>query len=366
MGRISASTDVACGGECGNSSPRHPLGGPRSVSHRLQGPRRSGAPGLQVALQPPRPLRGALRRKIRGLARQGFSVEWCPGHVPEESCETEEDLYRARGNAHADRIARTEAARASQPSPSEIQDWERETAFLHICLKYVPRALMLWPPLSPTSGHHSIPKRDDYGASEPKLSFLQDALGPLRDTGTRKPADSQSADGGEGPLEEEPSGSKHSVEVEAPPAAPGAQLENHLWRLTASNRWVCAKCLCASRATLPQATKKCPGFAAIFQELLENPRGHRLQFAMLTSGAGAVVLCTRCGHHCTSNRRTGLHKKDCEGARSEGARSHIRRFCDGLHPSHKVHGKVLEKAVALQSLRSMAEPSSSSSAAVRG
>ena len=141
---------------------------------------------------------------------------------------------------------------------------------------------------------------------------------------------------------------------------PTAELDDHEWRLTAANKWVCGKCLCTSRVTPPQAVKRCRRFSPVLAELLDKSRGHKLQMAMLTSGAGCMVLCTKSGHHCSGNRRTGLHNADCPGAeRSIGAKNHITRFYDGYHPSHKVQAKELERAFPLDSLRGMAKPTSS-------
>ena len=106
---------------------------------------------------------------------------------------------------------------------------------------------------------------------------------------------------------------------------------------------------------------KCPGRAPNIRKLLENPRGHKLQIATFTDTFGVVVICSKCGHLCTSNRTNDLHKKAClaKGGQavfaSPGARSAYKRVCAGQHPKHaKGDAKVLEPCISADALLALA------------
>ncbi len=71
-----------------------------------------------------------VRRQVRGRAKSGFAISWCPGHVAEDTCENTEELYLARGNDAADRIAKAEVALAPRPSKTDIEEYNRQTRFL--------------------------------------------------------------------------------------------------------------------------------------------------------------------------------------------------------------------------------------------
>ncbi len=75
-----------------------------------------------------------VRRQIRGRAKAGFAISWCPGHVAEDTCESAEDLFKARGNDAADRVAKAEVALAPQPSQTGTEEYSKQTRFLQ---KYI-------------------------------------------------------------------------------------------------------------------------------------------------------------------------------------------------------------------------------------
>ncbi len=70
--------------------------------------------------------------------------------------------------------------------------------------------------------------------------------------------------------------------------------------------------------------------------------------APFSDGKGIVVICSRCGHHSTSNRLCKLHKQDCLGAfESDGAKHSYERVCKGIHPKYsKGTGKVLDPCMS--------------------
>ena len=84
------------------------------------------------------------------------------------------------------------------------------------------------------------------------------------------------------------------------------------------------------------------------RKLISNPRGHKLQIATFTDSFGMVVICSACGHFCTSNRLGPLHKEACKATRgqafaSPGAGAAYKRVSDGKHPKHaKGDAKVLD------------------------
>ena len=85
------------------------------------------------------------------------------------------------GNNAVDLIAKASLDRYSKPSEREVLEWHCEVAFLKNVLVYLPAALSQWPAVNPTAGKKVLPKRADLQtAPEAKVSFLSDALGPLR------------------------------------------------------------------------------------------------------------------------------------------------------------------------------------------
>jgi hypothetical protein len=70
-----------------------------------------------------------------------------------------------------------------------------------------------------------------------------------------------------------------------------------------------------------------------------------------------VVICSRCGHFATSNRKTKLQTESCPSTgpqtafQSEGARHAYRRVGEGKHPAYK-HGeaKVLDPCISAAAL----------------
>ena len=119
----------------------------------------------------------------------------------------------------------------------------------------------------------------------------------------------------------------------------------------------CAQCLATSRTAIPRQIFNCPGLAANLRNLMLNPRGHKLHVATFTSGAGMVVICSRCGHFATSNRKVKLHTEKRpstgpqEAFQSDGARAAYRRVGEGKHPAYK-HGdaKVLDPCISAETL----------------
>jgi hypothetical protein len=129
-----------------------------------------------IALHP-KGMYSGIRRRIRGICSRAFRVNHCSGHVDPSTCTNSDDLYKALGNGHADRIAGIAAAKTPLPSQREMQVWIEESSLLVRWLRYVPRALALWPTARPTAGHKSLPKRAGTRAAS-GCSFASDVLGP--------------------------------------------------------------------------------------------------------------------------------------------------------------------------------------------
>ena len=106
----------------------------------------------------PKGMYSGIRRRIRGGMAPKFCIRHCKGHVDPSSCQGDpEATFQAIGNQHADRVAGAAAAATQQPSQPELQAWSEAAAFLGRWLKYVPRALVLWPSAKPSKGHKSLP-----------------------------------------------------------------------------------------------------------------------------------------------------------------------------------------------------------------
>jgi hypothetical protein len=94
--------------------------------------------------------------------------------------------------------------------------------------------------------------------------------------------------------------------------------------------------------------------ASNLAKLAKNPRGHNLLIATFSDGKGVVVVCSRCGHHATTNRPNELHKSACLAVggqarfASAGAAAAYRRISLGMHPKHsKGDAKVLDPCMPL-------------------
>ncbi len=89
-----------------------------------------------------------------------MAVTKVKAHFNYESLTDPEDIYSAKSNDAADRIAKSAAEDLlSGPSSTEMEDWERQCRVLHNYLQYVPRALELWPSVAPSSGRTSLKRR---------------------------------------------------------------------------------------------------------------------------------------------------------------------------------------------------------------
>ncbi len=295
-----------------------------------------------------------VRVQIKARAPEGFRICKVPAHIDPETCTEPRARFLALGNAAADRIAKGAAlASAGGPTPAELEDWERQSAFLQRYLRYIPAALALWPQASPTSCKKSFPRRPDADSSRRNrgASFRSDVLSGLRRVrAAAAPASSRDEPAEDGVLSQsgpaEVSDGFQTRECEGP--------EKHIWRWQYS-RWICSSCLTTSRTAVPPRSK-CPGMATNLRSLLNSPRGHALQIATFTDCKGLVVICSKCGHHATSNRPTQLHKQVCpKGFGSDGARHSYQRVCRGQHPKYsKGPAKVLDPCMSPAMLMALA------------
>ncbi len=292
------------------------------------------------------------RQQLIGKMPAGFRVFKVQGHANVEAARTARERYEALGNDHADRVAKSAAARLPQPSPTELQAWYFQAEFLALYLQYVPRALALWPSIRPSAGRRSLPKRNDatsgQAPSRGQASFAADVLGPRRpstaaqapqeeaDVEYEAPKTSDDAQPGAatgetsavalGPIgaavgRTEPaadadqraqgsataaghshhsksqghnlvSQSQSSSQQRAPPKE-DAPTEGHDW-VQIENKWAC-RSWSVSRATFPPRGK-CPGLAPSLADLVRDPRGHTLQIAPYSDRSAVVIICSRCGH----------------------------------------------------------------------
>ena len=312
---------------------------------------------IEAALHPKGTYSG-IRRRIRGGMAPEFRIKYCKGHVDVQSCQGDaEAIFLALGNGHADRVAGAAAAATQRPSSEELRIWTEESAFLGRWLKYVPRALALWPSMKPSEGHKSLPRRA--GARAPSgCSFASDVLGPWAQT----EYEAQARPSAEPSRSNTQALSGEGVPPPPPPPAHADGNENqagHDWHWQAG-RWLCTACLSSSRGAVPRRGK-CPGLAANVRKLLAEPKGHKLQIATFTDTFGMVVICSACGHYCTSNRLSSLHKDACKATQgpafaSEGAVSAYRRVSEGKHPKHaKGDAKVLEPCFPATALLAFAQ-----------
>jgi hypothetical protein len=271
-------------------------------------------------------------------------------HVDENALTDPHEIYLAKGNAEADRVAKGAAEDLlSKPSPAEIQDWARQTRFLKAYLQYVPRVLEKWPSLAPSSGRASLPKRDATQDGGPRRrTFQADVLGEwgARPAFSPTPPSTSEQNGPSGHAGEDRAAAADTGPTpNAPPrTAHDGPRAPHEW----SNRqgtWYCRVCLAVSRATHPPLTQ-CPGLAANLANAVCDPKGHTILVSPRSDNTGIVLICSRCGHYAASNRPTNLHKKVCQGIfESPGALESYRRFSRGVHPRYaEGPAKVLESA----------------------
>ena len=317
-----------------------------------------------------------IRVQIKARAPPGFKICKVQAHVDPQACTDPRARYLALGNEAADRIAKGAAMESTGgPTSAELESWEREAAFLQRYLRYIPAALALWPQVGPTSCKKSLPRRRDVAPSRKNrgASFRSDVLGVLRlarataataeEDGSLLPGGAQGSDR---PLDEAAAGAQgdfpaasSSGPAEHPQvqgaSPPSDEPQRHHWRWQ-YGRWICGNCLARSRLPVPPRSA-CPGLARNLASLLRNPRGHILQIAPFTDGKGLVVICSKCGHHSTSNRPCQLHKKACLGVfESEGAKHSYERVGRGQHPKYsKGTARVLEPCMSPAMLEALAQ-----------
>ena len=281
------------------------------------------------------------------------------GHVDPSSCPYGTPEWRdAVGNQYADQYARLGALLHQQASQEELDKANFERALLSRFLPYVSKALLEWEPVGPTTAtrKHLLPKL----ASKPDLvpgasgrTFLSDVLGPWAP---------QSGNLVSCPFEVSPD-SAFGVPSSPPPPTPHADAQerrrrlrgkqpppsttanrvssgvppkrvHHEWRHS-RGRWLCRACLKVSRARAPSRSEICPGFNKVMADLLKHPNGHALSYSSFLDGAGIMILCTRCGGHCSSNRRSQKLSEPCRSKPSStcGAAA-LARLCKQQHPVH--------------------------------
>ena len=71
-----------------------------------------------------------VRRLIRGLAPDRFTVTHVPGHASPDDAADAEERFNALGNNAVDLVAKGSVDRAARPSDSDVTDWHKEVDFL--------------------------------------------------------------------------------------------------------------------------------------------------------------------------------------------------------------------------------------------
>ena len=164
------------------------------------------------------------RIQARARAPEGSKVQKVRGHANLEDCHTEQERFEAMCNAHADAVARGAAATTGSPTERAIQDWQYQVAFLHRFLRYVPRALALWPQTGPTDGRTTLPKRPGASKRAGRASFVFDVLGVLGVSPTEIPSTTGGSSRESHPAQESATPSAGSA---GPPEAPAPQAGSH-------------------------------------------------------------------------------------------------------------------------------------------
>ncbi len=265
-----------------------------------------------------------------------------------------------------------------QASQEDLTTAGTEREVLSRFLPYVSKALLEWEPVGPTTATRKqllpkLPCKPDLVPGAAGRSFLCDVLGPWTPESGNSVSTSieVSLDSTFGASSSQPPPPPHA---EAPDRARRLRLRSkqppptrlssgvssggvppksvhHEWRYS-RGRWVCRACLKVSRANAPNRAAKCPGFNAVMADLLKNPQGHSLSYSSFLDGAGIIILCTRCGGYCSSNRRGQKLSDPClsKPASACGVAA-LARMCKQQHPVHaKGDAVVLDAWRALTDL----------------
>jgi hypothetical protein len=280
-----------------------------------------------------RSLYAGLRLQTRARAGPNFKITKVKGHDQIRDDTTPEEAYNVLGNMAVDAIARESIRHLPKPTETEVAEWHRQVEFLKRYLRYVPRALSLWPTLQPSSGHRSLPRRRDHSPQE-AVSFRADVLGPWWVPSGRRPDDEaaeRTTTQVSQPVSQVGLEGAAPSSLDPPRAEPQPDHESHDWGRKGDG-WMCRACLAQSRAAQPPPSR-CPGFASRIRAAAADPKGHNLLYSTFSSGEpGIVVICSKCGHYATSNRP--CFQERCKGPQSSGAESHYDRVSKGMHPKH--------------------------------
>jgi hypothetical protein len=298
-----------------------------------------------AALASRKNLYSGLRVQMRGRSPQ-TTYSKVEAHLdPSSFTVGSESWIDAVGNKFADAYAKLGAGLHPQASAQEVATVIKEREVLLRFLLYVSRALALWDPVGPTTGTRKnlipkLPARPDLVPGAGGRSFASDVLGPWAPTATS--ASSSFGDSAPHapppPLPEDPAPRRRLRGKQAPAIRVRGGVPpkggHHEWRFR-RDHWICTSCLKVSRATAPSRTQRCPGFNAVMSELLHHPQGHALSYSSFLDLTGIMVLCTKCGGHCSSNRRARTLSAPCLGKPSSaGSGAALARMCKMQHPVH--------------------------------
>ena len=111
---------------------------------------------------------------LLGRLPSSFTIHKVKGHAKIEEAVTDRERFEAKGNDHADRVAKSAAA---QQVPSSSQP--SGAPGMGAAEYYVPAALSKWPAVSPVLGKRALPRRlQDGERVKGQSSFASDVLGP--------------------------------------------------------------------------------------------------------------------------------------------------------------------------------------------
>ena len=264
----------------------------------------------------------------------------------------------ALGNQRADNLAKAGALLLHQPSSAELEEWAFDSQTLRRFLRYVAKALILWPapgsggPRSKRSKNKYVLARDkDPELKQGCLSGLE-VLGPWRLAGggeePRLQAGEQSEYSPPQPLALDASASP-SDPVQ-PPEPLFASIADHSF-VWVENRFVCKFCLRqVKRLPKPHAVSSCPGTCKVLHDLYQDSRQHQLYASTFTdpSRFGIVICCKRCGSTSEGSRVKGLGDTCPKVFSSPHAAGNWKRLSEGKHPNRRHgSGKVMDPCVAL-------------------
>ena len=265
------------------------------------------------------------------------------------------EWWMAKGNDHADRIAKQAAERFGRPSPAERDIYRLQEEALESLLRYASEALQLWDTALKGKKRKARPKplpsRRPSDSLRVGLAAATEMGGPWA-AGQVLLSDRQLQSGysvsGRALLDtKRPGGQQHEGESHtARDSADVPSLGGHVhdWALVA-DRWICRTCLRRSRSLVKPSVHGCPGRNQVIHSLWQRPQGHELAMARTTVDEEVVVICQRCGYYTEGVRAVRL-AEPCGGVKTRVSQATWNRLVKLKHPNtRRGTAKVMEPAL---------------------